>query len=164
MPLEKDDPDDRARSDRWDEKYGGNPLYDKAARPIIHSVYHAGRAVKYDNPEEWAQAKDQLSKFGTGQSQTEYLQAHRKNEAHLKCFAEAVLPNNFKTNIEPKSVMFKNPSTCPNVPYKMFQPSPAPAPTFPTSFGTGQPKTIFRIYILEICSVNKSLEFTQPPK
>lgn len=33
----------------------------------------------YDK-EEWAWAKDQLSKFGTGQSQTEYLKAHRESE------------------------------------------------------------------------------------
>lgn len=78
MPLDKDNAGHRNLSDQLDAKFGGKSFYDKVERPIIHGAYHAGRYVRSSNPEEWARAKDQFGKFGTGQSQTEYLQKHRE--------------------------------------------------------------------------------------
>lgn len=69
-------------SDKLDQKFKNNPLYEKFARPAIHGAYHAGRYVKRGNPEEWARAKDQLSKVGTGQQRTDYLNAHRNQKKH----------------------------------------------------------------------------------
>ena len=80
MPLDKDNAGHRDLSNQLDAKFCGNGFYDKVARPIIHGAYHTGRYVRSSNPEELARAKDQFSKFGTGQSQTEYLKAHRANQ------------------------------------------------------------------------------------
>lgn len=82
MPLDKDNSSHRGFSNNLDAKYGGNPLYDKVARPVIHGTYHAGRYVGNGlNPEELARSKDQFCTFGTGQSQSDYLKAHREAEA-----------------------------------------------------------------------------------
>lgn len=82
MPLDKDNQSHRGMSNNLDAKYCGKPFYDKVARPVIHGTYHAGRYVANGlNPEELARSKDQFSKFGTGQSQTDYLKAHREAEA-----------------------------------------------------------------------------------
>lgn len=79
MPLDPDNKSHRAIDKVLDEKFSGGPIYDCVTRPIIHSTYHAGRFVfNGGNPEEWARAKDQLSKLGTGQTQTEYLETHRQ--------------------------------------------------------------------------------------
>lgn len=77
MPLDKDNSGHRAMSNNLDTKFSGQGWYDKAARPVIHGTYHAGRFVGSGNPEEWARAKDQFCCVGSGQSQTEYLKAHR---------------------------------------------------------------------------------------
>lgn len=79
MPLDKDNPSHRDSSDKFDAKFSGNAAYDKVVRPIVHGAYHAGRyATGGRNPEEKARAMDQFSKVGTGQTQTEYLKAHRE--------------------------------------------------------------------------------------
>lgn len=83
MPIDKDNPKHRGVSNNLDSKYGGKAWYDCAARPIIHGTYHAGRYINSGNEEEWARAKDQFSKVGTGQTQTEYLKAHRDTQAKL---------------------------------------------------------------------------------
>lgn len=84
MPLDKDNPSHRGFSDNLDNKYSGQSWYDKAARPIIHGTYHAGRYLNSSNPEEWARAKDQFCSVGTGQTQTEYLKAHREQAKNEK--------------------------------------------------------------------------------
>lgn len=101
MPLEKDNPSHRAISIKLDDSLSGKGWYDKAVRPIVHGTYHACRALpKIDiekhgedllptvtinnNKEEWARAKDQYSKVGTGQSQTEYLKIYRDNKVEPK--------------------------------------------------------------------------------
>lgn len=77
------DPDNRSHrgfSNGLDNRFGGNKLYENFARPVIHGTYHAGRYVGNGrNPEEWASAKDQFSKFGTGQQRTDYLNAHHNH-------------------------------------------------------------------------------------
>ena len=78
MPLDKDNAEHRQMSNNYDDKYGGQALYNKAVRPIVHGTYHAGRFINSGNSEEWARAKDQYSNIGTGQTQTEYLQQHRE--------------------------------------------------------------------------------------
>ena len=76
--LEKDNKAHRSFSNKLDRKFCGQGWYDKAARPIIHGVYHTGRAIRANNDAEWARAKDQFSKIGTGQSQTDYLKQYQK--------------------------------------------------------------------------------------
>lgn len=88
MPLDRDNMGHRNFSNNLDSAHTGKAWYDLAARPIVHGAYHAGRFVNSGNPEEWARAKDQFSKFGTGQTQTEYLKAHR--EAEAKAIQEAL--------------------------------------------------------------------------
>lgn len=79
MPLDKDNRTHRNFSDKLDDKFCGGAKFDKVVRPVLHSTYHAARFVNggCGNPEEWARAKDQLSKLGTGQKRTEYLEQHR---------------------------------------------------------------------------------------
>lgn len=77
MPLEQDIPGLRRMSNYCDVKCGANKLYTHVARPVAHGMYHAGKALFRLNSEEWARSKDQFSKFGTGQTQTEYLEAYR---------------------------------------------------------------------------------------
>lgn len=81
MPLDKDNVSHRDFSSYLDSKYSGKAWYDNAARSIIHGTYHAGRYSISKNGEELARAKDQFSKFGSGQTQTEYLKAHRESQA-----------------------------------------------------------------------------------
>lgn len=77
--LDPDNKSHRGLSNRLDTMFNGNPVYERIARPVIHGTYHAGRyVVNGRNPEEWARAKDQYSKFGTGQQRTDYLRAHRQ--------------------------------------------------------------------------------------
>lgn len=78
MSLEKDNPKHRNFSNNLDAKFSGKALYDKAVRPIMHGVYHAGRSATSLNSAEWARAKDQFCTVGTGQSQTDYLKAHQE--------------------------------------------------------------------------------------
>lgn len=78
--LDPDNKSHRSMSDKLDSALKNNPLWEKVARPAIHGAYHAGRFVKGGNPEELARAKDQLSKVGTGQQQTDYLKAHRQKK------------------------------------------------------------------------------------
>lgn len=80
MPLDKDNASHRGLSNDLDKKYCGQGWYDKAVRPVIHGTYHTGRFVNSGNAEEWARAKDQYSKIGSGQTQTEYLKAHRESK------------------------------------------------------------------------------------
>lgn len=75
--MDKDNSNHRDMSNNLDKKYCGQSWYDKAARPIIHGTYHTGRYLNSGNAEELARAKDQFSCVGTGQTQTEYLKAHR---------------------------------------------------------------------------------------
>lgn len=76
--LDKDNPSHRSASNNLDERFKNSGAYNRFARPVIHGTYHAGRFVNSRNPEEWARAKDQFSKFGTGQQRTDYLKAHRQ--------------------------------------------------------------------------------------
>lgn len=76
--LEKDNPSHRDWSTKLDNKFSGGAVYDKAVRPIIHGTYHTGRYIGSGNSAEWARAKDQFSKVGTGQQRTEYLKEHEK--------------------------------------------------------------------------------------
>lgn len=78
--LDPDNPSHRSLSNRLDDRFANSRLYNNYARPVIHGTYHAGRYVGGRNPEEWARAKDQFSKFGTGQQRTDYLRAHRKGK------------------------------------------------------------------------------------
>merc|ERR1712112_626796 len=78
MPLEKDNPGHRNVSNNLDNKYKDSAVWNKVVRPVVHGTYHTGRAVTSGNTEEWARAKDQFSKVGTGQTQTEYLKQHRE--------------------------------------------------------------------------------------
>ncbi|XP_055321019.1 uncharacterized protein LOC129577636 [Sitodiplosis mosellana] len=108
MPLDKDNAGHRDFSNRLDAKFTGNSFYDKAARPIIHGAYHAGRYVRSSNPEEMARAKDQFSKFGTGQSQTEYLAVYREQQKQQeqsfpKSVQEQLTPQSFQEQLTPKS-------------------------------------------------------------
>ena len=64
MPLDPENKDHRKESDELDEKYSGEPWYDKGGRPVIHGVYHTGKFLNSGNKEEWARAKDQFSKVG----------------------------------------------------------------------------------------------------
>ena len=77
--LEPDIKPLRGFSDRLDNSFGGGPIYEKAVRPVIHGVYHAGRGLESGNAAEIARAKDQFSKIGTGEQRTEYLKAHRES-------------------------------------------------------------------------------------
>lgn len=81
MPLDKDNPSHRNLSEKLDDKFSGNALYDKGVRPLVHGGYHAGRYLNSGNPEEWARTKDQLSKVGTGEQRTDYLNEHRALQA-----------------------------------------------------------------------------------
>lgn len=76
--LDPDNKSHRGFSNSLDRRFGNNRLYNNFARPVVHGAYHAGRFVNSRNPEEWARSKDQFSKFGTGQQQSDYLRAHRK--------------------------------------------------------------------------------------
>lgn len=77
--LDPDNASHRSFSNNLDERFKDSGAYNRFARPVIHGTYHAGRfAFNGGNQEEWARAKDQFSKFGTGQQQTEYLKAHRQ--------------------------------------------------------------------------------------
>lgn len=79
--LDPDNESDRGLSDKLDGMFEGNPGYERFDRPLIHGTYHAARYLfNGQNPEEWARAKDQYSKFGTGQQRTEYLEAYRNNQ------------------------------------------------------------------------------------
>ena len=75
--LERDNPTHRGWSNSMDNKYGGEKWYDNYARPIVHGVYHTGRAVNSLNGAEWARAKDQFSAVGEGQPTSEYLKEYR---------------------------------------------------------------------------------------
>jgi len=77
MPLEKDNPKHRDTSNKMDVKYKDSAVWNKVARPVVHGTYHAARFVNSGNSEEWARAKDQFSKVGSGQTQTDYLAQHR---------------------------------------------------------------------------------------
>ena len=63
--LEKDRPSHRLLSNKLDKTYGGKAPYEKFVRPLIHSAYHAGRAIKSKNKAEWDRAKDQFSKVSS---------------------------------------------------------------------------------------------------
>lgn len=52
--------------------------FSTAATMIGQAASHTVRAFDI-HQEEWAQAKDQLSRIGTGQNQTQYLETHREN-------------------------------------------------------------------------------------
>ncbi len=82
MPLEKDNPKHRDWSNTLDEKYGDNKAYTHVVRPIVHGAYHAARYADggFNNEAEWSRAKDQFSRIGTGQNQTEYLKAHQQQQ------------------------------------------------------------------------------------
>ena len=79
--LEPDIKPLRGFSDRLDNSFGGGPIYEKAVRPVIHGVYHAGRGFESGNAAEIARAKDQFSKIGTGEQRPEYLKAHQEAAA-----------------------------------------------------------------------------------
>merc|ERR1712227_953935 len=93
MPLDNDNKSHRSFSNSLDSAFAyDNPdsrwrwtgvpqVYSGVARPVIHGVYHTARNINSGNPEEWARAKDQFSKFGTGETQTEYLKKHREDAA-----------------------------------------------------------------------------------
>ena len=78
--LEKDNPTHRGWSNSLDKKHGGKKWYDNYARPIVHGVYHAGRAIKSSNGAEWARAKDQFSTVGKGQPRSKYLKEYRNRK------------------------------------------------------------------------------------
>lgn len=88
MPLPKDNPIDRGRSDKWDAEHGGKWWYEKAARPVVHGVYHAARGAGLieDTPnyEDLVRAKDVFSAIGTGQTQTEYLKIYREEQKKIE--------------------------------------------------------------------------------
>jgi|ERR1711971_110881 len=94
MPLEKDNPKDRDMSNKLDEKFKDSNVWNKGVRLAVHGVYHAGRFVTSKNPEEWARAKDQLGKIGTGQSQTDYLAQHRAEQQEQKKMQEVIMNSN----------------------------------------------------------------------
>merc|ERR1711915_900938 len=58
-------------------QYKDSATWNKVVRPVVHGTYHTARSLRSSNPEEWARAKDQFSKVGTGQTRTEYLAQHR---------------------------------------------------------------------------------------
>ena len=68
MPLDEDNQSHQQTSNNWDNNCSLKSLDDKAAQPIVHGSYHAGRYVNSGNSEEWARAKNQFSKVGSGQS------------------------------------------------------------------------------------------------
>lgn len=80
LGLDKDNPSHRNLSNQLDAKCGDSGVYNKIVRPVVHGTYHAARFVNSGNPEELARAKDQISKFGTGQQHTDYLKAHRSDQ------------------------------------------------------------------------------------
>lgn len=81
--LDPDNQTHRGWSDSLDQKFGDNKAYTHVARPVVHGTYHVGRFVTGGgNQEEWARAKDQYSKIGSGQQQTEYLKAHRNQNGN----------------------------------------------------------------------------------
>lgn len=64
----------RSLSDKLDRAFKGNRGYERFDRPLNHGTYHAGRYLgNGKTPEEWARAKDQYSKFGTGQQHTDLV-------------------------------------------------------------------------------------------
>lgn len=77
LDLDPDNPEHRKISDDLDAKYIGEEWYDKVFRPIIHGTYHTGRFVNSGNKDEWSRAKDQYSKFGTGQTNFEYYKEYK---------------------------------------------------------------------------------------
>lgn len=58
--LKPDNPSHRGFSNDLDNKYTGQDWYDKAARPIVHGVYHAVRA--FPNEEEVARSNSYYEK------------------------------------------------------------------------------------------------------
>ena len=78
MPLEKDNAAHRGISNNLDAKYGGGTMYEKLVRPVMHGVYHTARGIGSGNTQEFARAKDQFSKVGTGQQRSDYLKAHQE--------------------------------------------------------------------------------------
>lgn len=82
--LDPDNPSHRGFSDKLDNKFSDSTVYNNFARPVIHGTYHTGRFLNSGNTEEWARAKDQFSKVGTGQQQTEYLEIYRNQNKSNK--------------------------------------------------------------------------------
>ena len=80
MSLDKDNKAHRNISDKMDATCGGGTIYEKAARPLVHGAYHAARGAYSGNDAEFARAKDQFSKVGTGEQRTEYLKAHQEGQ------------------------------------------------------------------------------------
>lgn len=79
LDLDPDNPDHRRISNELDAEYRGEEWYDKVMRPIIHGTYHTGRFMNSGNKEEWSRAKDQYSKFGTGQTNSEYWRGNKND-------------------------------------------------------------------------------------
>jgi hypothetical protein len=77
MSLDKDNKGHRDISNKMDATFGGGVIYEKVVRPVVHGTYHAARGLSSGNGAEFARAKDQFSKVGTGEQRTEYLKAHQ---------------------------------------------------------------------------------------
>jgi len=78
--LERDNPSHRGWSNTLDNKFEDSKFDQEYARPSIHGTYHAGRYLGSGNSAEWARAKDQFSKIGTGEQRTDYLRQHNAQQ------------------------------------------------------------------------------------
>lgn len=89
--LKPDNTDHRKLSNDWDNKFSGEDWYDKAARPIVHGVYHAARAT---NDEEISRAKIHYKQSAVDMLQGRIIDGVVDvNLGHLHAIKSAFKPN-----------------------------------------------------------------------